>query len=103
MQSQDRALIQVCHFLAGGAGAWTAKDMKDLAALQGTCKDATMICKRVARERKPIAQAHRANMDEFIECIECRIDHARCCARDEGESHWRNPFTKEWESIMKTD
>jgi len=102
MQSQDRALIQVCHFLAGGEGAWTVKDMKDLAALQGTCKNARRISKHSFQERKPIAQAQRALMEDLAAYFDRRIkEEQNYWKYEEPQPFWQHPFTGEWVDFPK--
>ena len=89
------ALELVCHFLSGESGAWTAKDLKDLAAIQVTCKDARTLCARTSQQRKHAAQAHRAMMQDLHEYIDYKVNDARDMARDEGEEDWEDPFTGE--------
>ena len=89
------ALELVCHFLSRDSKTWTAKDLKDLAAIQRTCRDAQRLCARTSRQRKPAAQAHKAMMEDLEEYIEYKVSDARGMAKDDGDEEWVHPFTGE--------
>jgi hypothetical protein len=91
----EQALLQICHFLAQDDGAWTAKDLKDLAALQATCQEARSRCCKAAKMRKPAAQAHRALMEDLHDYLDFRVNDARDEAKYSEKDDWVHPFTGE--------
>ena len=96
MQSQDRALMQICHFLSGESGAWTAKDLKDLAAIQATCSDARTLCARACQQRKPAARAYKKMMRQLKDYFDYRVEDARESALCFADSTtFKHPFTGE--------
>ena len=94
-----QALAQVCYFLTGDSGAWNTKDLRDLASLQATCKDAREICARPVQTRKPAAQAYRTLIQDLAEYHDLKVNHARDSAREDDEDEWEHPFTGEVHSF----
>ena len=110
MSAGDEVLEYLSHFMASDEGAWKAKDLKDLASLQATCKTNRAICERATRTRKPIAQAHRALIEELRDNFynrdlysDYKINYARDSRRDENYKYWQHPFTLSWHPVYWED
>ena len=95
------ALELVCNFMQ--SGPWTSKELKDLAAVEATCKEARASLKP-SRVRKPVAQARKALMEDLAdwweakheEYMDYQVNDARDSARDKGQIVWQHPFSKHW-------
>ena len=106
MSAGDQVLECLSHFMTSDEGVWKAKDLKDLASLQATCRSNRAICERVARTRMPIAHAHRAliedlqgNFKDRMLYSDFKVNYVRDIRRDEGYRYWRHPFTLSWHPV----
>ena len=93
------ALELVCHFMTDdNSRPWAAKDLRTIASLQATCKEARSIRDNFIEDRKSVAKAHKANMRKLKKHIGGYIYLASESASEyRGEEYFINPFTGEFD------
>ena len=92
------ALELLCHFMTdANSGPWAAKDLRTLASLQATCKEAHSIRDGFIDERKSVAKAHKANMRKLKKHIGGYIYLAREQSIEDDEEYFVHPFTGEFD------
>ena len=93
------ALDFVCHWMTdSNSGPWAAKDLRTLASLQATCKEAHSIRDNFIEDRKSVAKAHKANMRKLKKHIGGYIYLASEQASEyRREEYFINPFTGEFD------
>ena len=92
------ALELVCLYMTdANSGPWAAKDLRTLASLQATCKEAHSIRDGFIDDRKSAVMAHKATMRKLKKHIAGYICDARDCSDCKGDEYFVNPFTGEFD------